>query len=465
MFAQYLIDRLQMTQFTSTLAAIRYGYGLSPHILPPNSTDEMLAKLIGPDEIAERLPIVGFTIRAEEEAAMGLLRRAKRNDEDGAQEALKAANKVAIVQQLHELRASLLRPAVAKDAFRERLVRFWADHFTVAAKGKGLRHVTTGYIEDAIRPHVTGSFSALLRKASTHPAMLVFLDQIQSVGPNSKIGKKLGRGLNENLAREILELHTLGVGGAYSQVDVRQFAELLTGLYYNYRKGFSFRPRAAEPGAETVLGHSYGGRSGELDDIYQVLDDLAHHPDTARHIARKLVVHFVSDEPDPRLVDHVTAAYIASQGDLRAVYAALLEHPIAWENPGVKAKRPFEFMASSLRALGVSSGDLDGMAIRKSRLYFTAPLQVMGQPWLQPAGPDGWPEALADWITPQGLAARIQWALLAAGLWSGRTEPVDFANIALGEMADARLRRLVGFAESRVEGIALVLASPEFNRR
>jgi uncharacterized protein (DUF1800 family) len=295
--------------------------------------------------------------------------------------------------------------------------------------------------------------------------MLLFLDQIQSIGPNSKIGKKKSRGLNENLAREILELHTLGVGGTYRQKDVRQFAELLTGLFYNFRKGFSYRAKAAEPGAETVLGKSYGGKKGQLDDIYQVLDDLALHPDTARHIARKLVVHFVSDTPDPGLVNHVAAAFEDSQGDLMAVYAALLEHPQAWENSGQKAKQPFDFMASSLRALGVEPEALDNMSIRNSLPYFQAPLQVMGQPWLEPSGPDGWPEAMQDWITPQGLAARIQWALAAAGLWSRNTEPVDFAKTALGDRADENLLRLIGFAESRVEGVALVLASPEFNRR
>ncbi len=453
-----------------TLASIRYGYGLSPIVAPPQSVETMLDRLSGPDVIARDLPIVPFAIRAKEEVAMGKLRRARRKNVDGALAKLKAANRIAQGELMRELRVSLLRPAIAKDGFRERLVRFWADHFTVAAKGKGLRYVTTGYIEDAIRPLVTTSFGKMLRATTTHPAMLIYLDQIQSVGPNSKIGKKLGRGLNENLAREVIELHTLGVGGAYSQADVRQFAELLTGLYYNFRKGFSFRPSAAEPGAETVIGTSYGGPRGSLDDIYAVLDDLARHPDTARHIARKLVVHFVSDVPTPKLVAHVAAAFMASQGDLMAVYTALLEHPAAWENPGGKAKQPFDFLASALRALGIGTGGVGSdvvadLSIRKTRLYFQGPLQIMGQPWLQPPGPDGWPENLQDWITPQGLAARIQWALVAAGLWGNNTDPARFATTALGDMTDEVLLGVVGFAESRVEGIALALASPEFNRR
>ena len=454
-----------MTASFQTVAAIRYGYGLSPSVAAPKSVAEMLGQLRGPDYLAQTLPIVPFNRRAEEEVAMGKLRRARRKDEAGAKEALKVANKAAVVEQMREMRVSMLRAVLNPDGFRERLVRFWADHFSIAASGKGLRFVGASYIEDAIRPHVTGRFSDLLQKAALHPAMMIYLDQVQSIGPNSPIGQKLGRGLNENLAREILELHTLGVGGAYGQKDVRQFAELLTGLFYHFRKGFNFRKQAAEPGSETVLGKTYGGTYAKFGDVIEVLNDLARHSDTARHIARKLVVHFVSDQPDLELVAHVAAAFKNSDGDLMAVYTAMLEHPMAFADPGQKAKQPFDFMASSLRGLGVDAGDLTGLSLRDTRLYFQAPLQVMGQPWMQPGGPDGWPEALADWITPQGLAARIQWALVAAGLWGGNAEPVTFAKTALGDMADDKLRRLVGFAESRVEGIALVLASPEFNRR
>lgn len=448
-----------------TMASIRFGYGLSPSQSPPLSVDAMLNQLAEHDTIAQTLPITGFNMRAEEEAQMGLLRRARRRKEAGAVEALKKANKLAVNAHLFDMRRSMGRVLLSEDSFRERLVRFWADHFSVAAKGKGLRFVTHGFIEDAIRPHITGRFSDLLRTASLHPAMLIYLDQVQSFGPNSKTGKKVGRGLNENLAREILELHSLGVGAGYAQVDVRQFAEALTGLFYNFRKGFSYRRNVAEPGAETVLGKSYGGHKGKLADIYEIMDDLAAHIDTATHIARKLVVHFVSDQPDAAHVKHVQAAFVDNDGDLMAVYTALLEHPAAWQNSGAKAKQPFDFMVSSMRALGVRPKDIENLSRKETRLYFVAPLQVMGQPWLQPSGPDGWPEPLDDWITPQGLAARVQWALVAAGLWSRQTAPAVFAETALAEMAGEDLRRLVGFSESRLEGVALVLASPAFNRR
>jgi uncharacterized protein (DUF1800 family) len=454
-----------MTPKIPTTAAIRFGYGFAPGITPPQDAGAMLGLLAGPDVMAQRFAITKFAVRAEEERALGALRRARRKGQAGAQAALKEANRVAVGKQAADLRRSMLRPMLSEDGLRERLVRFWADHFSVTAQGKGLRFVTTAYIEDAIRPNITGSFGRLLRMAVTHPVMMVYLDQIQSIGPNSSIGKRAGRGLNENLAREVLELHTLGVGSSYSQSDVRQFAELLTGLFYNFRTGFNFRAQAAEPGAEEVLGKSYGGGRAKLADIYAALDDLALHPDTARHISRKLAVHFVADTPDAALVDFMTAAYRASDGDLMAVYGAMLEHPAAWEGFGAKAKQPFDYLVSALRALGVGADELEGMGLRQTRLGLSAPMAVMGQDWQAAPGPDGWPETIGNWITPQGLAARIQWALVAAGQYGSRLDPKEFARQTLGEVADGILIRSVGLSESRIEGVALVLASPEFNRR
>lgn len=454
-----------MTPSFQTQAQIRFGFGLSPRSRVPDSVDDMMTRLAGPDDIAGRFPIKSFAFRAEKEAEMRTLRRAKRKNEAGAEAAYKVVFKAARAELGRELRVSMIRPLVSQDGFRERLVRFWADHFSVAARSTGLRFVTTAYVEDAIRPNTTGTFRQLLREAAIHPVMLVYLDQILSFGPNSKTGKKLGRGLNENLAREILELHTLGVGGGYTQTDVREFAELLTGLFYNFKKGFQFRKQTAEPGAETVLGKSYGGKRARLEDVLAALDDLATHPDTARHIARKLVVHFVSDTPDEKLVAHVAQAFQSSDGDLMAVYTALLEHPAAWDGFGHKAKQPFDFLISSLRAMDADAGKIEAMGGKDTRLYLSSPMQVMGQPWQVPKGPDGWPEPLEDWITPQGLAARIQWALMAAGMWGRNVGPKTFVRTALGEMADTQLIETVGFAESRLEGIALTLASPEFNRR
>ena len=449
-----------------TTAAVRYGYGLSPRIAPPDDVSSMLTRMAGPDEIAAAYPIKPFPVRFQEERELGKLRKARRQNEVNAEQTYKDALHAASREQLREMRLTFMRAAFSPDGFRERLVQFWADHFSISARGKGLRFVASSYVEDAIRPHVTGHFRDILKAASLHPVMLTYLDQTSSIGPNSITGKKRNRGLNENLAREILELHTLGVGSAYSQKDVRQFAELLTGLGVNRKTGFQFRPQWAEPGAETVLGHAYGG-SGKatLADIHAALDDIASRKDTALHIARKLVVHFVSDKPDKKLVDHVLQAYLATDGDLMAVYSALLEHPRAWSNFGQKAKQPFDFMASSIRAMDVDPGEIANMRGRNTRLYFAGPLQIMGQPFHQPGGPDGWPEPIEDWITPQGLAARVEWALIVAGQLGRQIDPPAFARIALADAASDKLITAAGVAESRREGIALVLASPEFNRR
>jgi uncharacterized protein (DUF1800 family) len=455
-----------MTPEFETFASIRYGYGLSPLVAAPRDVGAMLDFLRGPDRMADVLPITGFEIRAEEERALGELRKARRDKKAGAEEAFKAANIVAVTGQAQDLVTSVLRPMLSPDGFRERLVRFWADHFTVAARGKGLRDVTTAYVEDAIRPHINGNFRELLRAVETHPAMLIYLDQILSFGPNSKIGKRAKRGLNENLAREILELHTLGVGGAYTQKDVRQFAELLTGLNFNFRTGGQFRVGAAEPGAEIVLGRSYGDDGpADMADILAALDDIALHPDTARHLARKLAVHFIADEPDEDLVASMAGTYRDSAGDLMAVYEAMLGHPAAWAGFGQKAKQPFDFIVSTLRAFGLKEERFQGLKLRQIRQYLSGPMQTMGQAWQQANGPNGFPEEMDQWITPQGLAARIEWALIMTQDLKIETDPQDFARTALGDVADARLLRLVGAAESRAEGIALVLASPEFNRR
>jgi uncharacterized protein (DUF1800 family) len=187
----------------------------------------------------------------------------------------------------------------------------------------------------------------MLMAVATHPAMLLYLDQAQSVGPNSARGARRDRGLNENYARELMELHTLGVGAVYSQDDVRQLAELLTGLAVDPVAGFVFDARRVEPGPERVLGRDYAGDGIEA--IRAVLADLAARPETARHLAHKLAVHFVADDPDPGLVTAMEAAFRDSGGDLVAVTAALLAHPAAWAEAAAKARQPFDFVVAALR--------------------------------------------------------------------------------------------------------------------
>ncbi|MGV6812747.1 MAG: DUF1800 domain-containing protein [Brevirhabdus sp.] len=454
-----------MTSF-STISAMRFGTGLSPRFTAPDTSAALLDSLRGPDEAAVSFPMSSFAKRMKDGSAFLKLKQAARRKEDGAERAFKAHRKQMRIQILGDRVAALSRAAFARDSFRERLTMFWADHFTTVARGPQFTGIVTTYVNEAIRPHVTGRFADLVRSAVLHPVMLVYLDQSSSFGPNSALGKKRNKGLNENLAREVMELHTLGVGGSYTQEDVRQLAELFTGLSADIRRGFVFRRKMAEPGAETVLGRSYGGMKPRLEDIHAVLDDLSTHPDTARHIARKLAVHFVSDDPDPGLVDDIAAAFTETGGDLMACYEAMLDHLDAWDTFGAKARRPDEFVIATLRALDVPHERLTGMTLKQARDLLFGPMTAMGQKWEEPKGPDGWAEEDEAWITPQGLAGRIQWAMVAPRAFTPRlVDPRDFVRVALADAASDATAFAAEAAESRWEGVGLVLSSPEFNRR
>lgn len=413
----------------------------------------MLDRLGGPDQGARDWPIEALAAvlpavqaaQAEKAAAMG-------------QDAAFALNEM----EDRACRSTFVR-AMTGDGFRERLVAFWADHFTATGRGAMDGMLPYALVEDAIRPNLTANFEALLMAAILHPAMLLYLDQPQSFGPSSRAGKRQGKGLNENLARELLELHTLGVGADYGQTDVRQMAELLTGLTYDATRGTRFDPRRAEPGAETVLGRVYGG--DEMIPIRQVLRDLAAHPATARHVCGKLAVHFVSDTPDPAMVEAMVAAWDASGGYLMQVYAAMLRHPAAWAMGRSKARQPFDFIVAALRALQIPPQVIFDLPDARLRKLILRPMAEMGQPWKAPRGPDGWPEAVSAWITPAGLAARIDWTMRVPAALGDLPDPAALASRALADAADTALLTAIGRAESVAEGVGLVLASPAFNRR
>ncbi|PZQ95857.1 MAG: DUF1800 domain-containing protein [Cereibacter sphaeroides] len=458
-----------------TVAALRFGFGLP---LPAGAAvvpEAMLAALAGPDLTAEQYPTAStaevlLRLDAFDDAARDR-RRARRASAGGAPEAIEQAYKAA-GQALNDgwldgARAIIARALDAPDGFRERLALFWADHFTVSVKTPSMRELPLALMADAIRPNLAGSFADLLTAVETHPAMLIYLDQVVSVGPNSVVGKRKGKGLNENLAREMMELHTLGVGAGYTQDDVRQLAELLTGMAVQPGRGFRFLRQRAEPGAEQVLGESYPEVPQDgMVPIKAVLADLTVRPETARHMAKKLAVHFVSDEPDASLVEALETAWMDSGGQLMMVYAALLAHPTAWQPTGPKVRPPVEFVVASLRALGIGGAQVMGLEDRAMRRLLLQPMTPMGQPWQAPGGPDGWPELAADWITPQGLAARIGWAMDAPSrLAPNLPDPRDFVMWALDDAANKDLIWAAGAAENRAEGVGLVLASPAFNRR
>jgi len=366
-------------------------------------------------------------------------------------------------RRLEETQYAALRRAVASPhGFAERMAAFWADHFTVAIKYPAHWTRIAAFEDVALRPHLAGRFEDMLAAVVQHPAMLIYLDQDRSVGPSSPIGRRRGAGLNENLAREVLELHTLGVGAPYSQADVQALARLLTG--FGLSKGrFRYRRRAAEPGRITLMGRDFDGASRRH--TLRALRRLARHPATARHLAGKLAVHFVG-APAPRgLVSALTATWRRTDGDLAAVCEPLLTHPAAASPLGAKVRQPREALVAALRAAGAAPEQI-GAAGPYARGLTLAALRDMGQSPNRALGPDGWPEDPAHWITPGGMAARLAWASrMGVALARLGLDPRDYARAALDDALGEDAAWAIAAAAERWEGHALLLASPDFNRR
>ncbi len=362
--------------------------------------------------------------------------------------------------------------ATTDTPFVERLVRFWSNHFAISIDKNQTRLLAAPMEREAIRPHALGNFADLLTAVETHPGMLLYLDNAASVGDDSMLVRGLQRrdskrrlGLNENLAREILELHTLGVDGGYVQQDVIELARAITGWgtplprdmqQGKARSAFVFRPAAHEPGARTVLGKRYA--EGDDDQGRAVLRDLAVHPATARHLSFKLARHFVADAPPPALVDAMAAAYLRSGGELAVLYRAMIDHDAAWSADARKFKTPEDFVISAMRAGGLR---LD----RQPRILLRL-LTGLGQPTFTPRSPAGFPDTAADWASGDALRKRLQAAAVLAEQVQGRGKPFELATEVLGAQAvrgpfaDA-LRR----AGSPQEGFALLFSSPAFQWR
>ncbi|MBC7769028.1 MAG: DUF1800 domain-containing protein [Phycisphaerales bacterium] len=363
---------------------------------------------------------------------------------------------------------------------RERAVHFWSNHFTVSAAKPAAIALPPSFEREAIRPHVAGNFTDMLAASTQHPGMLIYLDNWLSVGPNSVAVQRRARrahgqgqltGINENLAREILELHTLGVGGGYGQADVQSLAAILTGWTYDRprlidyvreargeRSGaslFEFDAPAHEPGAHMLLGRVYlegGVAQGE-----RALADLAQHPSTARFIATKLTRHYIADDPPPTAVARVAAAYARSDGDLRATMDAVVDCDEAWADPFAKFKRPEEYAISALRAANIQTLPVGAGA---------AAIGAMGQRVYAAPGPDGWSDRAESWLSADLVYKRIEFAQ-TYGERTARAD-IDARQIgedALGPLFSADTRQAVQRAESPAQALTLLFASPEFQRR
>ncbi len=361
-----------------------------------------------------------------------------------------------------EALARLQRATIADCGYVERLVVFWSNHFCISAGKGGLARMWAGSFErEAIRPHVLGRFADMLKAVEQHPAMLFFLDNQQSLGPDSRAGLNRNRGLNENLAREIMELHTLGVGGGYSQDDVTSLARIITGWTYAGRQGqlgtpgtFVFNANAHQPGAQRVMGKIYeanGVAQGEA-----VLADIARHPSTAKFIATKLARHFVADDPPPALVARLSDVFIKTDGDLKALATALLDSDEAWQAPLTKMRSPYEFLVASGRLLAQIPGDPG---------RYLGALNVLGQPLWAPAGPNGFPDSNAAWAAPEGMKLRLDISAQIASRLADGIDPRALLELVAADAASEETRKTIERAESRQQALALLLMSPEFQRR
>jgi uncharacterized protein (DUF1800 family) len=391
-------------------------------------------------------------------------RQAARQAGDPAQ-ALKAAQK-ALRDETGDDFLARTRLAVGTPAgFRERWALFWANHFTVSATKQTTAVLIGPFEREALRPRVFGRFEDLLVAASSHPAMLTYLDQAQSIGPDSRAAALRQRrqnkqgGLNENLAREILELHTLGVDGGYSQADVTEFARAMTGWSIGRDNdpeagAFLFRAAAHQPGARTILGKAYA--QGDQDQALSVLRDLAVHPATARHLATKLARHFVADDPPPALVARLERRWRDTGGQLDAMARALIDSPEAWDPAARKIKTPYEFLISAYRMVDTPPRGLGRLA---------PILTSLGQKPFSPPSPKGWPEEAQAWAAPDALIKRMQWSQGFAAMVADRLDPTRLAEDALGARLTPPVAKAVARAETRAESVALLLMSPEFQRR
>jgi uncharacterized protein (DUF1800 family) len=340
-----------------------------------------------------------------------------------------------------------------------RLLDFFSNHFSVSISNRETRLLAPTLEREAILPWLTGSFTEMLLAVETHPAMLRYLNNDVSVGPNSVVGKKRNKkGLNENLAREILELHTLGVTGGYSQQDVTEFAKAITGLTIgntkrNEHPGFVFRKATHEPGSRQVLGVRFAADDKTMGQAKAILEMLANHPTTALHVCTKLAKHFISDNPDPAIINSMHKAWVKTSGDIPSVVEQLIVHPSSWAAASMKFKTPRDLIISACRACDLSD----------TKPSLPKMLAILGQALFSSGSPAGYPDDSQAWSGPNPLMTRIEWANHFAG--QVKLAPIDIARNALGPLLNKHTEQHIKTAESKRQAIALFLMSPEFQRR
>ncbi len=452
-----------MTDKHWSIALRRFGYGGKPADMPAGSpANWLLAQIDNYDPAPaalRRLP--GSKPIAKQFAEYRKLRR-------GDQEVRRMARRELRTHVRDAVSARITHAIQTPDHFAERLVQFWANHFAVSTEKRGTGPLAGSFEFEAIRPHIFGKFSDLLLAAESHPAMLIYLDQAQSVGPNSRRGLRVterGRrrlGLNENLAREILELHTLGVRSGYTQLDVTEFAKALTGhtvpaMRANRRNNmfgdgnltYTFNASLHEPGPKTVLGKTY--RENGASEAAAILEDLAAKPATAKHVATKFARHFTSDDPPPSLVSRLEKDFLASSGNLASLTRTLLNSPEVWSEERNKFLSPWEWSIMSARAIQPS-----GPPARQIRRMMI----LLGQDLWKPGAPSGFDDNMARWAAPESLHRRVE-AAQTLGQRAANHDARNLGPALYGDIWSEHSAQAVARAESPAQAMALMLASPE----
>lgn len=452
-----------MTAVQSFIALNRFGLGPAPGEISritdgPGWVMEQLRQPL--ESYSDGNPPVGQIVQSLKDLQM--MKKEAKQDGGVKPEGFKDQRDDILQWVLNAIQARFIRNVTAANGLQERLVLFWSNHFTVSSRNKAAMAAIMPTLErDAIRPHILGKFEDMLLAVEQHPAMLLYLDNASSAGPNSIAGQRRGVGLNENLGREILELHTLGVNGGYTQTDVTTLAKIITGWGINppARGGdgnFHFEARTHEPGPQTLLGRVY--TQDGVEQGGSALRDIAHSQPAARFIAEKLVRHFVADNPDPNDVNKVAARFYATGGNLAAVMETVVTLPSAWAQTMPKVKSPYEYMVSTFRALRLPP---DTIEVKK----LIGSLDTMDHRPFNAPSPAGWPDRADDWISSSAVMNRIEWGHALAQKIANSFDPLATARDILGPAASSETLTAISRAPSAVDGLALFLASPEFQRR
>jgi uncharacterized protein (DUF1800 family) len=479
------IDKVMSVQ--AAIAVNRFGLGAVPGEIASAGSEpkQWLVSQIGPAD--QPMPADGQPFR--DGAALVTDLRAFRQQRrelkrDGDTKDLRAFAKQQRQVLVNEMAARFQQGFASRRPFAERLVWFWSNHFTISVQNPAVASLAGAYEREAIRPHIAGRFEDMLLAVATHPAMLIYLNNAQSIGPDSPAGQLVQRGLNENFGRELMELYSLGVDGGYSQADVIALAKLLTGWSIDAAprggriaqlfqasfqpdavegasSGFRYFPARHEPGPVTLRGKTYadgfaGGRAA--------IHDLARDPATAKFIAIKFARHFVSDTPPPQLVSRLEKTFRDTQGDLKAMTIALVEDPASWSEGAEKMRNPVEYVTASYRLLGLPRAENTEQQIKGAMQA----CRMMGHFPMAAPSPKGWSDISADWSGPDAILSRIEWAQALGARLPGNIGAGQIARLAdqaVGEQLSGQTRAAVAAAPSGGEALALLVSSPEFQRR